>query len=114
MYVFRVDCVCCLLLMSSRVLLSQLWRDQVTSSEDVYSALANACAMAGPEGCKLAPFKGASGADVVKNISDTIEVRFVLSLMGYIPHPLRLNRRHVESSRTHTLLEASYVRYAVR
>ncbi|KAI0744279.1 alpha/beta-hydrolase [Daedaleopsis nitida] len=51
-----------------------LWRDQVTSSEDVYSALANACAMAGPQGCKLAPFEGASGADVVKNISDTIEL----------------------------------------
>lgn len=100
--------------MSNRVLIAQLWRDQVTSSEDVYSALANACAMAGPEGCKLAPFKGASGADVVKNISDTIEVNCVMSLMGHFPRPLRLNGRYVESSRTHTLLEESYVRYAVR
>ena len=31
--------------------------------------------MAGPSGCELAPFEGASGADVVNHISETIEVR---------------------------------------
>ncbi|KAI0779308.1 alpha/beta-hydrolase [Fomes fomentarius] len=50
-----------------------LWRDQVSSSEDVYSAFANACAAAGPSGCKLAPFDGASGEDVVNYIGQAIE-----------------------------------------
>ncbi|KAI0746078.1 alpha/beta-hydrolase [Earliella scabrosa] len=61
---------------ATRVASSQsylLWGDQVTSSEDVYSAFANACAMAGPGGCKLAPFEGASGEDVVKYIGRAIE-----------------------------------------
>ena len=31
--------------------------------------------MAGPGGCKLAPFEGASGEDVVKYIGRAIEVR---------------------------------------
>ena len=31
--------------------------------------------MAGPSGCELAPFEGASGADVVNHISETVEVR---------------------------------------
>ncbi|KAH9942522.1 alpha/beta-hydrolase [Epithele typhae] len=49
-----------------------LWRDQVASTEDVYSAFANACAMAGPSGCSLA-FDGVSGADVVSLLSTVVE-----------------------------------------
>ncbi|RDX41793.1 alpha/beta-hydrolase [Lentinus brumalis] len=61
---------------ATRVATSQsykLWRDQVSSVEDVYSGFANACAMAGPAGCKLAQFEEASGADVIDYISQAFE-----------------------------------------
>ncbi|OSC97433.1 alpha/beta-hydrolase [Trametes coccinea BRFM310] len=50
------------------------WRDQISSAEDVYNAFANACGLSGPGGCRLAPFEGATGADVVNYISSAIEV----------------------------------------
>ncbi|KAI0665895.1 alpha/beta-hydrolase [Trametes maxima] len=65
-----------------------LWRDQVGSAEANYNALANTCALAGTKGCALAPFKNATGADVVNHISSAIEA-------GSFPilhdHPLASN-----------------------
>ncbi|KAJ8489504.1 hypothetical protein ONZ51_g2891 [Trametes cubensis] len=50
-----------------------LWRTQVGSAEDSYNGFANACALAGPNECAVAPFEGATGADVVDYISKAIE-----------------------------------------
>ncbi|KAI0330979.1 alpha/beta-hydrolase [Cubamyces sp. BRFM 1775] len=50
-----------------------LWRTQVSSAEDVYNGFANACALAGPDECAVAPFEGATGADVIDHISKAIE-----------------------------------------
>ncbi|RPD53038.1 alpha/beta-hydrolase [Lentinus tigrinus ALCF2SS1-6] len=70
----------------------KLWRDQVSSAEDVYSAFANACAMAGPTGCNLTTFAGASGADVIDYLSQAFE--------GAYLHPLEMSFETLNDLRT--------------
>ncbi|TBU61574.1 alpha/beta-hydrolase [Dichomitus squalens] len=50
----------------------KLWRDQIGSAEDAYTAFTNACALAGPDNCKLATSANGTGQDVVDYVNQAI------------------------------------------
>ncbi|KAM5533232.1 hypothetical protein V8D89_013097 [Ganoderma adspersum] len=52
----------------------QLWSDQLGAVEDAYTGFATACALAGPDGCKLAPSANSTTQDVVNVLNGAIKL----------------------------------------
>ncbi|KAI1785748.1 alpha/beta-hydrolase [Ganoderma leucocontextum] len=52
----------------------QLWRDQLGAAEDGYTGLATACALAGPDNCKLATSANSTAQDVVNVLNEAIKL----------------------------------------
>lgn len=52
----------------------QLWSDQIGAAEGDYTGFTTGCALAGPDGCKLAPSANSTAQDVVNVLNEAIKI----------------------------------------